>query len=103
MSAAFCAPPSPRRGVTIMGERCNFCGLPFAGDGLCCRGESICKERKAFEDGSSSGFDLGLAQGRADERAAVVAWLVRDVAPRSVAEDIAAAIERGEHLPKVKP
>lgn len=37
------------------------------------------------------------AQGRADERAAIVAWLGKDVAPRSVAEDIAAAIERGEH------
>lgn len=42
-------------------------------------------------------------QGRADARAAIVAWLLRDVAPRSVAEDIAAAIERGEDLPKGKP
>lgn len=40
--------------------------------------------------------------GRADERAAVVAWLMRDRAPRSVAEDIAAAIERGEHVDAMK-
>lgn len=42
--------------------------------------------------------EAAYAKGRADERAAIVAWLLSDVAPRSVAEDIAAAIERGEHV-----
>lgn len=41
--------------------------------------------------------EVAYIQGRADERAAIVAWLLSDAAPRSVAEDIAAAVERGEH------
>lgn len=46
--------------------------------------------------------ERAYARGRTDERAAVVAWLMRDRAPRSVAEDIAAAIERGEHVDAMK-
>lgn len=71
---------------------CKWCGLatPPAPDGVRTCGDSFtCTHRQAFDEGEEF--------GRADERAAIVAWLGKDVAPRSVAEDIAAAIERGEH------
>lgn len=55
---------------------------------------SVCSDRAAAVHAC---VEAAYAQGRADERAAIVAWLGKDVAPRSVAEDIAAAIERGEH------
>lgn len=70
-----------------MGERCEH-GIEPASS--CAE----CSDRAAVVHACVEG---AYAQGRADERAAIVAWLGKDVAPRSVAEDIAAAIERGEY------
>lgn len=74
-----------------MNNRCQWCGarLPWSPDSddvaNVCHGAYACSARQAWEEGADA------------ERAAIVAWLGKDVAPRSVAEDIAAAIERGEH------
>ena len=43
-----------------------------------------------------------IAQARAEERAAVVAWLRREIAKCGCDDDTASCIERGEHRRKVE-
>lgn len=70
---------------------CKWCGRPLEGVGVAaCKGRRACACRQAYEEGEE--------QGRANERAAIVAWL------RGVGwYDLATDIEHGEHLPKGKP
>jgi len=42
-------------------------------------------------------YEQGIAEGERRERAAVVAWLRREIAKCGCDDDTAACIERGEH------
>ena len=76
---------------------CKWCKRPLEGDTHhACNGGFICGPRMFHSEGEE--------QGRAKERAEVVAWL-RSIPwrPTWIPDELAERIERGEHLPKVKP
>lgn len=54
---------------------------------------------RATDDVAAYALILGRAEGRAEERAAIVAWLLETAVPTwGDAFDYAGDIERGEHL-----
>lgn len=69
-------------------NRCADCGKALPG------GEYICTPCRHLR----AAYERGKADGRADERAAIVAWLRKP--DWTHAETYAAAVEAGEHIAK---
>ena len=59
--------------------------------------EHLRAQRVLSNEDFARSFDMGLAAGERRERAAVVAWLRREIAKCGCDDDTAACIERGEH------